>query len=100
MITIVKILLIPLFMGVQGYAIMKLWLWFMTPLGLPVIGLWHAVGIKGTVGYLARNWQPLPADWVGKDDEGAGLVMTLAEEFGVPLFVLVFGYVVHWLMLS
>jgi hypothetical protein len=37
-------LIAPLFMW-KGYTLSVLWSWFVVPLGLPAVGMWHAAGL-------------------------------------------------------
>lgn len=39
----------------EGYALMVLWRWFLTPLGLPAVGMAHAIGIALIVNLLTHQ---------------------------------------------
>ena len=39
----------------RGFVLAKLWAWFVVPLGLPVIGMWHAAGLAGLTAYVADS---------------------------------------------
>lgn len=39
----------------SGHVFTNLWGWFMTPLGLPPLGLAHALGIMLTFGFVVRG---------------------------------------------
>jgi hypothetical protein len=36
----------------HGWVLARLWLWFVVPLGVPVIDVWHAAGISVIAGWL------------------------------------------------
>lgn len=42
----------------EGFVLKVLWAWFLLPLGLPAIGMAHAVGISALVGLLAHQAPP------------------------------------------
>jgi hypothetical protein len=42
------ILLVPMAL-LRGFVVFTLWGWFLIPLGLPAIGIAHAMGISGMV---------------------------------------------------
>lgn len=44
----------------RGYVIQKLWLWFLVPLGLPTIGVAHAIGISILIGALTFQFVVSP----------------------------------------
>lgn len=76
-----------------GWVIMLLWGWFIAPLGVASIGLWHAIGLNVLVGFLKTPQ-------VYNDDKSplesmAALIMT--RIFMAPL-VLGVGWVVLQLM--
>lgn len=58
--------LIVLSLLLNGWVFSWLWLWFLVPLGLPAIGVVHAIGIAGAVGYVTRDRKrnkDSKADW-------------------------------------
>ncbi len=38
-----------------GFVISKLWLWFVVPFGLPVIGMWHGAGIDILLSFITHQ---------------------------------------------
>ena len=36
----------------RGWLLAKAWGWFIVPMGVPAIGLFHAMGISALIGYL------------------------------------------------
>ena len=73
----------------NGFALSWLWFWFITPLGVPVIGTAHAIGIS------------MIARWV-TDHNAATKERTPAELAGLiifmPLLALGFGWLAHLFM--
>ena len=47
----------------NGLALKLLWGWFLVQLGLPEIGLAHAIGIGLTIGCLAHQYVKIDAEW-------------------------------------
>lgn len=45
----------PLFAVFEGFALKTLWAWFLVPLGLPAIGLAHAVGVAALIGLVTHQ---------------------------------------------
>ena len=41
-----------------GFVLSVVWAWFIVPLGVPAVGMWHAAGIKLTVGWLTQTISP------------------------------------------
>lgn len=95
-ITIGAVALIGLLAGVlatlQGFVLVHLWAWFLVPLGLPPIGIAHAIGIALIAGMLA----PRARDSKEKEEKKK-LVVNL-DPFLSPLLFLLFGYIVHLFM--
>lgn len=54
----------PLGILLHGLVMQAYWQWFIVPLGMPVIGFWHALGFAAFVGYLTFA---LPKDDDSKD---------------------------------
>jgi len=40
---------------VNGFVLSYLWQWFVTPLGIPAIGLAHAIGLGMIIRYLTKS---------------------------------------------
>jgi hypothetical protein len=71
-----------------AFTTMTLWMWFGVPLGLPQIGMAHAVGIS----LLVSNFKTLPNINEKKPDESFGEV--ILKTIVANLFFLAFGWVV------
>jgi hypothetical protein len=79
----------------KGWVLTFLWEWFAVPLGLPPLGVAHAIGLAALVGLLTHqvsNCQSEDKDisdavgrWIG-----SGLIG--------PFLVLLIGYIVHSFM--
>ena len=74
----------------RAFALTYLWQWFIVPLGVPAIGLWHAAGISIIVAYLTY-------ENAAKDKED-GVSTALAMGFLMPAFALFFGWLYHTFM--
>ena len=86
---LVAILLTTQFV-VYGFVLMKLWGWFLVPIGLSPIGYGMAVGLVVLLGLLHKS------DEIMKKKEPGESFMYLANIFILkPLTALVAGYVVH-----
>lgn len=72
----------------RGFALSYLWQWFITPFGLPELGIAHAIGISMIVGFLTYQHN-------GSEEANKGV---LAVTFLSPLMALFFGYIVHSFM--
>lgn len=71
----------------NGWVISWLWLWFLVPLGIPAIGVVHAMGISGIIGLLTKQYVP-------KSDTGESFSFSIV----FPLVCLLTGYVIHLFM--
>jgi hypothetical protein len=47
--------LIPVSIAWRGFVIAKLWVWFVVPLGLAEIGMWHAAGLSALVAWVTDS---------------------------------------------
>lgn len=76
---------------IDGYVLMKLWEWFVSPtFTLPLLSLPLAIGISMTAGFLCHvpDNRKIPG-------EQQSLDKTLTNVFLRPAFVLLVGYIVH-----
>lgn len=73
-----------------GWVIATLWTWFMVPLGAPVIGIAHAIGLR-TVGKM------LVGSHARGEDDRSLLEMVKNGAMG-PLAFLTIGYTAHFWM--
>ena len=67
----------------SGFVTTELWLWFAVPLGAPVIGIAHALGLRMLVTVATHTYS--------KDERSQGERLTMAFVF--PLFAWGFGAV-------
>jgi len=90
-----NILLVPYSMLMNGWAIVKLWGWFMVPLGLPVLTIPMALGLFTIVAYMTYqiNYAEIQAD------SGKGVRYVLVKGFVIatfkPLTAILMGWIIH-----
>jgi hypothetical protein len=87
---VIAYVIIGLFL--QGWALTHLWSWFISPLGVMNIGLWHAVGIMSVVSFMTYK----PDNYKNKDK--SELASALLVPLMAPLFAVLFGYLIHLAM--
>ena len=80
---------------VTGYVVSQLWGWFVIPLGLPPITMWHAYGVSLLFNFMCPYLDT--ADLAKKDGITSGELVGKALMLLVfrPALVLLFGYLVH-----
>lgn len=72
----------------SGYTAKTLWGWFVVPLGVPQIGLAHAIGLSLTLtAFRSRTTEP--------KDESSAITLALVAVV-VPLVTLALGAWAHW----
>lgn len=83
----------------RALVLRDLWTWFVVPLGVPGIGLAHAVGISTIVAYLTYQRQPQDPD---ERRRGAFYVFLMATMAGVvmPLFSWGVGWIARHYMVA
>jgi hypothetical protein len=57
---LVRTVAMPFLVTSSGFALSILWRWFVVPLGMPVIGIWHAAGLAALLGFAtmkARDYE-------------------------------------------
>ena len=59
---ILLILLLPAFIAWDAFVVVKIWNWYMVPIGAPVIAMIHAIGIDLIVSMLRYNPVSTKAD--------------------------------------
>lgn len=82
------ILTIPAYI-LNGFAIVKLWAWFVVPFGLQPITIAHAIGIGLIISLLTKQY--VPQD---KDNKYLPLIFS----YIYPLVTLLVGWIVTWFM--
>lgn len=71
----------------QPHVIVNMWRWFIVPLGVPVIGHWHAFALLMLLGYFrVKNWNE-------KSAPGLGFYNLIGNTFGL-LVMWVIGYLI------
>ena len=88
----IKFLIIQtLLMLYKGFVIVKLWNWFITPLGIIQINLWHALGVMVLFKLLTYQYTGKELDENDKNTVIIVLVLFYNLVFG-------FGYLFHLFM--
>ncbi len=72
----------------HAYALSMLWLWFIVPLGAPVLGLVPALGVQLVVNAMLQRPPPKV------DPENPELAQKAIAVLVVPLALLAFGWIV------
>ena len=67
----------------NAVAMVVLWRWFMVPLGMRAIGIWHMVGIRTLAGMF------IPSDYAEKERKPWAKVLIVAM---IPIFALLIGW--------
>ena len=75
------------------YTGMRLWNWFMVPLGVVSIGALHSFGLAILVKFFT-----FASAYVNWSENNAYATQRMVVEFLVPLFSLLFGYIIHYFM--
>lgn len=78
----------------RAWAVVTLWGWFMSPLGLPQIGMAHAFGLATLLAYLTYHYTPS-----SEEDASRMLGGQIAAALVAPLMALGFGWVALQFML-
>lgn len=77
---------------INGYVLSILWVWFVVPLGLPVISVAHSIGLAMVTGWLTYQY-------TNKEEDNIKALTEFAILFIVrPLAVLSIGYIVKQFM--
>lgn len=97
-IALIWILCLPIHALWWGYVATRLWFWYVVPLGLPAIGLWHAVGLGVTAKYIGSRY--VEDDTKNDEQTGSEFFASLLERVYVyPTSALVVGWAVQrWCM--
>jgi hypothetical protein len=91
---IISLITVPIGVFLNAYTLLCLWLWFIVPLGVPAIGLVHAMGIMLIKGFMMAKYLPKdqeedeePATKIGK------LKGSLVFTYTMPIIALGVGYI-------
>lgn len=77
----------------SGWSMTLLWLWFVTPLGLPELSIAHAIGLASVVA-LCVPWPQYPEE----KDPLIRIGRAFALLWGKPLYVLAIGWLAKTFM--
>lgn len=89
------IVAVPLFVSWRGYALSVMWKWFAVPLGVPAIGVAHAIGLAAIVAMMAKSYEDN-----AENERSGNEKLARAWAIGLlgPLFALIFGWIVKGFM--
>ncbi len=79
-----------------GYVSARLWQWFLVPLGLPAISLWHAIGIGLVVRWFTFQYR---YDKDADEDKIPRQIHALTASILIPLIFWCLGALWHWMCL-
>ena len=87
---------LPFTVLLRAFVLSQLWTWFLTPFGLPTIGLPWAYGLAATIALFVP-------DYTRRNDTDGESITTkviyfLEHEFGRPLLMWVIGFLCYSLM--
>lgn len=82
-------------MFMSGWAIGKLWGWFIVPLGVPTISFWHGLGLACAVSLFTHR-----TDFSGNKNKSWWSIVgeSLARAFIIPTVFVAFGWFYHHMM--
>lgn len=75
----------------QGMTLMLLWKWFVVPLGVPPLGVFHATGLN--VLLLFANKETMAAVLANKDDNSFKRIVSVTS---ITISCLFFGWIFHF----
>jgi hypothetical protein len=84
----------------KGWVLVKLWAWFVLPLGAPMINMWHAAGLAMLLSWLADSSAAYSTAMQKTNTHSPKMrfwVMTLLGVF-VPLLMWAYGAIYHSFM--
>lgn len=83
---------------IKGWVLSAVWQWFVVPIGLPVIGIAHAIGISLTYSAIhGISHAELYAIRQMKDKESTASRM-LTSSYVAPMIVYAFAWIAHSFM--
>jgi hypothetical protein len=88
---VLAIILAPILWFSYGFSIMMLWNWFVVPLGVVSINIFHALGLSTLALMLTYRYSINKDD---RDNDNSKMITV----FLIPWTSLLFGYVVHLFM--
>jgi hypothetical protein len=90
-----SVIIVPFLIAYSGFVLSYLWLWFLVPLGVAPISIFHALGISTLIGLY-----PADSNSPKQDGENPGwkLMRRILNRVIQITFALFFGYVWHLFM--
>lgn len=85
-----QLILSLILMIISGFTIMWMWSWYIVPLGLPAIGLIHAIGIDMLVSFVVTTQINIPPNGGFWERFIYGLLLTCVT--------LLAGWILHFVM--
>ena len=95
MLTLLSIVLIVSSVLVSAWAIATLWIWFLVPLGLPVIGYAHALGINLMMTVFTQDFNTKSEE---SDDKVKKFVTQIVKAILFPVIFVGIGWIYHSFM--
>jgi hypothetical protein len=94
--SLIALILVPLVVAaaamLDGFVIHLMWSWYMVPLGVPAIGIAHAIGIDLLVSLTAHQTIPV------KDGDKEFAQKQLIRMFTRPVIILLVAWIArHWM---
>lgn len=74
----------------SGFAIKLAWMWFIVPLGVPAIGVVHAIGIRMLITYIVSSSNSNLNEYKEKN-----INELVSEMVAKPIVFLIFTWVIH-----
>ena len=95
------IIVTPFAIMLRGFVLTRLWLWFLVPLGLPAIGLWHAYGLSILIALFTSGMGRIPSN--KDEDERRSIIYhsvfrLIGYSIGGPLLLWLLGLVCYCAM--
>ena len=85
---------VPFLIALRAWTLSVLWAWFAVPLGCPPIGVAHAAGLVGVLGFLFFN----PVRPTKDKPDGIGAVAWVALMLGAHVGVAALALSVGWVL--
>ena len=87
---LVQLLIALLILPIDGWIIKLMWDWFIVPLGITPITVWHAVGLDIIFSYLMAS--------ISRREVDGGFWVRMFSTLFLSLFFLFFAFIVHLFM--
>jgi hypothetical protein len=83
--TLFLILLAPLMLIFRGFTIQTMWMWFIVPLKMPEISIFHSIGISMLISFIIYTRNPEREERTSGEIIGTNIILCC--------IVLIFGYI-------